>query len=55
MQMDGNCIDIDMYIYIYIHANTHGLQTSHHQDLRQFGNQEEHAFKTFTIDVASEI
>ena len=53
MQMDGNCIDID--IYIYIHANTHGLQTSHHQDLRQFGNQEEHAFKTFTIDVASEI
>ena len=43
------------HVYIYIHANTHGLQTSHHQDLRQFGNQEEHAFKTFTIDVASEI
>ena len=36
MQMDGNCIDIDMCIYIYTHANAHGLQTSHHQDLRQF-------------------
>lgn len=24
------------YVYIYTHANAHGLQTSHHQDLRQF-------------------